>query len=35
MGTVTLDRVADLSDADRDAVASLRLAVYPPEKWAD
>jgi RimJ/RimL family protein N-acetyltransferase/predicted N-acetyltransferase YhbS len=34
-GTVTLDRVADLSDADRDEVRALSLAVYPPEQWID
>jgi hypothetical protein len=27
--------VADLSEADRAAVRSLALAVYPPEEWAD
>jgi hypothetical protein len=32
---VTLDRVADLSDADRSAVRALGLAVYPPEQVAD
>ena len=32
---VTLDRVADLSDADRADVRALTLAVYPPEAWAD
>src|SRR5262249_3992623 len=31
----TLDRVADLSEADRSAVRALSLAVYPPEQWAD
>jgi hypothetical protein len=32
---VTLDRVADLSLADREAVRLLSLAVYPPAQWAD
>jgi predicted N-acetyltransferase YhbS len=32
---VTLDRVADLSDADRERVRLLSLAVYPPEQLAD
>lgn len=32
---VTLDRIADLSDADLAAVRALSLAVYPPEEWAD
>ena len=35
VGVVTLDRVADLSEADCAAVRSLSLAVYPPEEWAD
>jgi len=32
---ITLDRVADLSEADREAVRALSLAVYPPEQVAD
>ena len=28
--TVTLDRIADLTDADREALRALSLAVYPP-----
>jgi RimJ/RimL family protein N-acetyltransferase len=32
LGVVTLDRVADLADADRDDVRALSLAVYPPEQ---
>jgi hypothetical protein len=32
---VTLDRVADLSDADRERARLLSLAVYPPEQIAD
>jgi RimJ/RimL family protein N-acetyltransferase len=32
---VTLDRVADLSDADRERVRVLSLAVYPPEQFTD
>ena len=32
---VKLDRVADLSDADRAAVRDLSLAVYPPEELID
>jgi hypothetical protein len=32
---VTLDRVADLTDADRVAVRALSLAVYPPERLID
>jgi hypothetical protein len=31
----TLDRVADLSEADRAAVQALSLAVYPPEESAN
>ena len=31
---MTLDRVADLSDADRAAVADLTRAVYPPDQFA-
>jgi hypothetical protein len=34
-GAVTLSLVADLSAAERAAVRSLTLAVYPPEEWAD
>jgi RimJ/RimL family protein N-acetyltransferase len=34
-GVATLDRVADLSDTDREGVRSLSLAVYPPEQFAD
>jgi aminoglycoside 2'-N-acetyltransferase I len=32
---VTLDRVADLADADRDALRDLTQIVYPPELWSD
>jgi RimJ/RimL family protein N-acetyltransferase len=32
---VTLDLVADLSDADRERVRLLSIAVYPPEQFAD
>lgn len=32
---LTLDRIADLSDADRAAAAALGELVYPPEVWAD
>jgi aminoglycoside 2'-N-acetyltransferase I len=32
---VTLDRIEDLADADREALRSLSLAVYPPETSAD
>lgn len=32
---VTLDWVADLSDADHEAIRLLSLAVYPPEQFAD
>jgi hypothetical protein len=32
---VTLDRVADLSDADRERVRLLSLAVYPPAQLAN
>jgi hypothetical protein len=31
----TLDRLADLSDADREDIRSLSLAVYPPEQLAE
>jgi RimJ/RimL family protein N-acetyltransferase/predicted N-acetyltransferase YhbS len=34
-GVATLDRVADLSEADQERVRLLRLAVYPPEQFAD
>src|SRR5438045_949386 len=34
-GVVTLDRVADLSDADREAVRLLTLVVYPPAQIAN
>ena len=33
--TVTLDRVADLSDSDREALRLLSVAVYPPEEVED
>jgi hypothetical protein len=32
---VTLDRVADLADAERDALQKLTRIIYPPELWAD
>jgi len=32
---VSLDRLADLTDADRAEAEALSLAVYPPEEWAD
>jgi ribosomal protein S18 acetylase RimI-like enzyme len=32
---VTVDRIADLSDADREGVRRLSLAVYPPGQAAD
>lgn len=36
-GTITLDRIADLTEADRGALRALSLAVYPPTEttsWA-
>jgi aminoglycoside 2'-N-acetyltransferase I len=35
IGVVTLDRLADLSDADRESIRLLSLAVYPPEELTD
>jgi hypothetical protein len=35
LAEATLSLVAELSDADRAAVRSLALAVYPPQEWAD
>jgi GNAT superfamily N-acetyltransferase len=32
--SISLDRVADLSDLDRAAIRALSLAVYPPEEAA-
>ncbi len=32
---VTLDRVADFTDAERAAVRALTESVYPPEEYAD
>ena len=32
---LTLDRVADLSHLDREAIRTLTTAVYPPAEWAD
>lgn len=32
---MVVERVADLSDRDHQAMQSLRLAVYPPEQVAD
>jgi hypothetical protein len=33
--SVSLDRIADLSVADREALSFLTMAVYPPEQFAD
>jgi RimJ/RimL family protein N-acetyltransferase len=32
---VTLDRIAELSEADRESIQRLSVAVYPPEQFAD
>jgi ribosomal protein S18 acetylase RimI-like enzyme len=33
--TMTLDRIADFSDADREGLRALSAAVYPPQEVAD
>ena len=33
--TITLDRLADLTEADREALRELSLAVYPPREVTD